>query len=138
MDLSQLPSPFYRVSLKAIVLDDKKRLLVGKTSDGKWETPGGGWEHNETLEECLRREIQEELGVGVNTTGRLSFLYRGQNPRGYMVVYLAFPVTLSGINFSSKDLVETKFVTKEELMELDFDADEALIKDCTEFIWPRS
>ena len=60
-----LPSPFYRVSVKAIVLDRHGHLLVLQNRDHTWELPGGGWEHGETLEQCLRLEIDEELGVGV-------------------------------------------------------------------------
>jgi mutator protein MutT len=36
-----------------------------------WEFPGGKLEDNETLEECLKREIREELSIEIEV-GSLS------------------------------------------------------------------
>ena len=60
---SQYPSTFYRVSLKAVIRDNQGRVLVNKegTSD-TWNLPGGGWDHGETEQEALARELQEEVG----------------------------------------------------------------------------
>lgn len=49
-----------------IILNNK--VLIGRRNanqalGGYWEFPGGKLENNESLAQCLRREIREELGV---------------------------------------------------------------------------
>jgi ADP-ribose pyrophosphatase YjhB (NUDIX family) len=140
MDLKQLaklPSPFYRVSVKALVFDDQHRLLVGRGSEtnDKWEMPGGGWEHTESMEECLARELDEELGADIAKVGSIEFVYRGRSERGWMITRIAVKVELKDFNFGFGAMTDAKFVTKEELLELDFEADEGTIKGCVDQIW---
>ena len=56
-----------KVVTAAIIINDKKVLLTrrgpSETLAGYWEFPGGKVEDGESLADCLRRELQEELGV---------------------------------------------------------------------------
>ena len=50
------------------VLFERRRLLICQRPPrdhlaGLWELPGGKVEPNETNEQCLARELQEELGI---------------------------------------------------------------------------
>ena len=55
-----------QVSAGIIVRDN--RVLIARRSyagslGGMWEFPGGKLEPNESIDECLARELQEELGI---------------------------------------------------------------------------
>ena len=60
--------PHYTVTA-AVIRREGKVLLAKRPSNGllggMWEFPGGKIETDETLEECLAREIREELGVNI-------------------------------------------------------------------------
>lgn len=57
----------------AIIIEDGKVLLArrakGEKLAGYWEFPGGKREEGETIDECLVREIREELSVDIEVVG---------------------------------------------------------------------
>lgn len=59
-NISKYPNTFYRVSLKAIIRNEKGHVLLVKENGSKWSLPGGGMDHEEPFEKALAREIYEE------------------------------------------------------------------------------
>lgn len=52
----------------AVLVNSEGKILIGQRPEGKalaglWEFPGGKQEEGETVEQCIIREIKEELGV---------------------------------------------------------------------------
>lgn len=133
-----IPSPYYRVSLKALVFDASNRILVLQTEDGFWELPGGGWEHGESMQDCIRREIIEELGVGVKDINFTTmYPYSSKGRSGHMRLKLAVEVITDGTDFVfGDDIKEHKFVTASELSGLEMVDSEAGIKAHISRIWP--
>ena len=58
-----------QVAVGVLVRDDDSFLLTsrpeGKAYAGYWEFPGGKLESDETVEQALRRELQEEIGITI-------------------------------------------------------------------------
>ena len=69
----------YRVTCGVIRNDNEEILVVqrGAKSDhpGKWEFPGGKVEEGESDEDCLIREIDEELGMDIIICAKLPEVY---------------------------------------------------------------
>lgn len=93
---------------------------------GKWEFPGGKCEAGETLDECLRRELLEELGARV------------QVGREIHVATHAYPEKTVELHFFACTLVgdvhprlgqELAWVARDRLRTLEFpEADQDLIE----------
>ncbi|WP_310613762.1 NUDIX domain-containing protein [Limnohabitans sp.] len=58
-----------QVAVGVLVRDEGSFLLTsrpeGKAYSGYWEFPGGKLEAGETVEQALRRELQEEIGITI-------------------------------------------------------------------------
>jgi 8-oxo-dGTP diphosphatase len=131
-------SSYYRVSIKALVFNDQNRLLVFQDNNGKYEMPGGGLEHGESLEEGLTRELYEEMRIEPDTIGDIKFVYSSQNDSGVFKLRIAVDVTLKNHKFepSDDDLVAARFVQRDEFLALPFQGSEKAVQDYVEQIWP--
>ena len=133
-----IPSTFYRVSVKALVFDHEDRLLVMQNRDGTWELPGGGWEHGETLDNCLRREIHEELGVDVSRID-LSTIHPcvgHATAARYPWLKLAMVVELSSHDFRlDRRMLATRSVTRAEFEGLTMHRSDQCLQDSAGLLW---
>lgn len=63
-DYSNIPNCFYRISIKALVLDAQGKFLLCREDDNRWDFPGGGYDHTDASpRDALIRELREEMGV---------------------------------------------------------------------------
>lgn len=66
----------FPVSIKGIFSTASGDVVLLMNDRDEWELPGGRIEVGETCEACVEREIAEELGLSVRTSGLLdSYLF---------------------------------------------------------------
>ena len=58
--------------VKVLMINSKQELLLGY-SHKTYQFPGGHLEKNESLEDCVKRELLEETGIKVETTNLKPF-----------------------------------------------------------------
>lgn len=96
---------FYRLSVKALVLDNQNRFLLALEDDGYWDLLGGGLEHNENPKEALAREIEEESGLTatwISPTPLYVVTALRQSKKSY-TANIIYRVKLSSLDFTASD-----------------------------------
>jgi len=113
----------YPVSVKALLYHNGRFLFLLKKRKGEsrvfYGLPGGLKEPGESLEEALKREVREEIGVDIEILDILA-AYTYVHPKGDEVVsllYLARPLSL---NFklsgeSDEEFIGMKWLFPDEL-----------------------
>lgn len=94
---------------------------------GFWEFPGGTREVGESLEECLVREIQEELGLTVRV-GRHALTVRQDYPDRTLDLHFYLCTPVAGTP-EARGCAEFRWVTVPQLADFEFPpADRPLIE----------
>lgn len=112
---------------------DGKVLVVKRPTDKKrggfWEFPGGKVEAGESLQEALRRELKEELGIEVRVgevLEKIRYIYPDEEIELYL---LSVAVNR---NLDLKESLEVKWVDLQELENLELcPADKVLLSKLT-------
>lgn len=98
----------------AAVLEKNGRWLIAKRKKGDrfaglWEFPGGKLEHGESPEECLVRELSEELGIRVRV-GRFLGSVR-YSSSDFAIELIAYSVSHRAGSFRLQDHEEVRWVS---------------------------
>ena len=100
---------------KAVVMKDGKALLLKRSNymkkyAGEWDLPGGHVQEEESIEEGLRREVEEETGLKIKSPEKL---YTDGRTHYYRAESDSSEVKLS------EEHTEYKFVSAEDLEDME-------------------
>ena len=119
--MKDIPNTFYRISAKALILDDQKRFLLVKEDNGLWELPGGGIDHGDTPLETIKREIKEEMGIDVlEINPKIQYFVIAKALDSVWKSSVFYLTKLKSLNFTPTDECrELKFFTIKEAQKVE-------------------
>lgn len=108
--------------LAGIIFNRKNQVLLAQRKSGlsremKWEFPGGKLKVGESPEECLRREIGEELGIDI--TVKQIFCAVNHSYRDRNILLLSYFCEYNSGEFRLSDHREVRWVPVAEIPELE-------------------
>lgn len=119
----------------AILRKDKKILICQRKLGGryalKWEFPGGKLEPGETIEQCLRRELREELSIEIQSIEYSETHAAYYEDGGMFNVAYCF---VSGFNGEPHNNIfeQIRWVTTNELKQMDLlEGNKPFVKNLT-------
>jgi 8-oxo-dGTP diphosphatase len=116
----------------AVIRNEEEEVLVvqrGEFTDHpfKWEFPGGKLAKDESEEECIIREVKEELSLDVVICGRLSVVEHDYGHKNILLIPFICD-TLDDLPFLSEH-ISYKWVDSNELKLIDFCAADVFVAD---------
>ena len=109
---------FIGVGCGALIINDRNETLLVKRASksqneaGFWSKPGGTVEFSENVEETVKREIKEEVGVNIELIRFLGFtnhIIKSENQHWIALNYLAKVVEGEPKNLEPEKIEEIKW-----------------------------
>lgn len=122
----------------ALILKDGRVLATRRSPamplPGKWEFPGGKLHDGESEEDCIRREIREELALDIRLLKKLT-----PSPWDYgtfAITLIPFVAECTGGVLHLAEHSEARWLTKDELPALDWaPADVPIVQELLREEW---
>ena len=111
------------IGCSLIIHDDNKKVLIAQRSKIKhkfpmlWETVGGTLENEETPEECIRREVKEELNCEVSELKLFKVYVINSYNRYVLIVYTGKIIGEVKVNI---EIEKFEWITKNDINKYEF------------------
>lgn len=114
-----------RIRVACAVIEDEGKVLTAQRSESmsmplKWEFPGGKLHEGESAEECLARELLEELGIRVRIERALPPVFHCYED--FAIELIPFVCTLAGGQLLLHEHRALAWVSPRQLVEFDWPA----------------
>jgi 8-oxo-dGTP diphosphatase len=124
----------------AILQEDRRVLVCQRKKNSryelKWEFPGGKVESGESVQECLKRELREELSVDVESIGGMKSQVNRYDDGGIFEVTYCFVLKFSGRPVNNA-FEQIRWVTLAELKLMDvLEGNKSFVSNLDESIFP--
>jgi mutator protein MutT len=107
----------FPISVKAIIIDDN-RVLCLKNEREEWDFPGGKLDFSEGAEECLIREVKEEVNLEINNLNILKSLNLKFNDIPVFILVFSADISCDSSIDISHEHTEYNFFSKSEIINL--------------------
>lgn len=110
-----IPPCYYRISVKALIINEKMEFLLIKEENWLWDFPGWWLDYDENIEAGIRREIKEEMWLEVTFLETSpSYFLTTKSLRGKPIANIFYKTTVENLIFTpSNECVEIGFFTIE-------------------------
>jgi mutator protein MutT len=122
--MTETPRP-HKIIGVAVIWNQQRQILIDRrkpegTMGGLWEFPGGKVEPDESIADCVRREIREELGLEIDV-GDLLMAIEHDYPQFKVTLHVHHCQHLSG-EPTPIECDEIRWVSAQELDDYTFPA----------------
>ena len=109
---------YYRTSVKAVIYNENWEILLCKEDSWKYDFPGWWLDHWEKIEDCLKRELKEEMWIEIisfnKTPKEFIAFYDDESKKHPLRTNVFYEVKVKNLDFKpSEECVSIWFFNKE-------------------------
>ena len=109
------------IVIGGLIEKDNKFLLVQEAKEsckGKWNIPAGHIEINESVIDCLKREVKEETGCNITPTGILEIGNKVLENDIFLSIIFGAKLIDEKIEYNLNEILDVKWFSDDEIIKM--------------------